>query len=298
MFHATMARVFRLVVLSVLLQVPLLTPASAQEFSIPVVVVSGGDLAGTTRLAPADADAFRRRVVQPPRLEEAPQVAGAPYLVTTGYWAGAVRLEDDEEQDDVGDEAHYYQDGGYARIDVGGEDAWLVLDLRQRAILDRYIRLALEGSIGEAPSTLDVLAATFDHEPVAMEAGTQPLAPEITGPLISGLAAANPEPFLDPRQPPDGRGDGFWLTVTLLEGRTLRYFFDGISLTESLGTEQYDASPVAATLNALAPVSSPVIRHEEPAGSLLWWPVMVGGSLTALGAAYLLRRRAALHRPP
>ena len=282
---------FRRLAPSLLFAALLIVPASAQEFEIPTVTTSGGGLPHGIRMAAADADAFRRRVAQPPRLEDVPDVSGSPYVVTTSYWASAVRLEEGEDILEIDLKGDYYPDGGYVRVPVGGQDAWLVLDLRQRAILDRYIRLAEAGAISAEPSTLDVLAAASSSEAMGVEAGGDFVAPEVASALLSGLAQANPKPFLEPREPPAAQDDGFWLTVTLLEGRSLRYFYDGATLTESLGTERYDASSVAQALAAIAPAGTPAIGQEEPEGSLLWWPVMVGGGLAALGAAVWLRRR-------
>jgi hypothetical protein len=286
-----MTSVYRLVALLPIALALIAPSISAQEFTIPSVTISGGDLTGSLRLAPADADMFRRRVVQPPRLEDPPAVSGLPYLVTSDYWASAVRLEDDEEAEDVGDEGHYYPDGGFVRVDLGGDDVWLVLDLRQRSILDRYIRLREQGLIGDTPSTLEVLAEAFNMETMAVEAGAELVEPEVAAGLLSDLVEANPEPGVEPRQPPSPSDDGFWLTVMQVQGGVLRYFYDGRTLTESLGTERYDATSVAGTLDGLAPASTPAIQNEDPAGSLLWWPVMIGGGIAALGAALWLRRR-------
>jgi hypothetical protein len=282
--------VLGLLVCAVFFAAFLVTPASAQEFPIPTVTVSGGDLAQRVRLAPADADAFRRRVNLPPRLDDAPSATGTPYVVTTSYWASAVRLEPDEDFFDVAVEADYYSEGGFVRVDVAGQDTWMVIDLRQRAILDRYIRLANAGSIGEFPSTLDVLAAAATAEVLSIAAGGESLEPAAAAKLLRDLAEANPMPFVELPAAPD-EDDGFWLTITLLEGRTLRYFYDGESLTEAMGTERYPAAAASGSLDALAPMSTPAIAQEEPAGSALWWPVMVGGGLAALSAALWLQRR-------
>lgn len=267
--------------------------AGAQEFDIPAVVISGGDLPTEVRLAPADADAFRRRIVQPPRLEEEPVHEGPSYRITSGYWPGAVRLEDEEEPEDVGDVAEYFPGGGYVRVDVAGEDVWLVLDLRQRAILDRYIRLSLESgdALGPDPSTMDVLALIAGREALGVAVAGRAIEEDTAMELLTGLAGANPDPFVEPRRPPQPSEGGLWLSVTLTEGRILRYFFDGGTLTEALGTESYDASSVAHILEASRPQALPVIEHEEPAGSLLWWPVALGGAAVAFAGAFWLRIR-------
>jgi hypothetical protein len=48
---------------------------------------------------------------------------------------------------------------------------------------------------------------------------------------------------------------------------------------------------VADLLASITPEPPPAIKHEEPVGSLLWWPVMIGGGLVAIGAAIWLRRK-------
>ena len=286
--------VLRLLAFLLVLAFTLPRPASAQEFEIPAVTISGGDLPHGVALAPADADAFRRRVSQLPRLEDPPSVAGTSYVVTTSYWPAAVRLEDDEDVLDVSVQGEYFPDGGYIHVMVGAddsEDAWMVLSLRQRAILDRYIRLANAGLIGESPSTVDVLAATAAAESFGVQAGAAVVEPETARALLAALARANPEPFIEEREPPFTDDSGFWLTVTLLEGRSLRYYYRVGMLTESLGTERYDATIARDLMAGITPDPAATIEQERPAGSLLWWPVMVGGGLAAIGVAVWLRRR-------
>lgn len=268
--------------------------ASAQEFPIPTVTIAGGSPAFDVRLAPADADAFRRRVNQPPRLEDEPEVSGEHYVVTTSYWASAVRLRGGEEFFDVEVQADYYPDGGFVRTEVEGNDVWIVLDLRQRAILDRYIRLATEGALSEAPSTLDVLAAVSGSESITLTSGPDVVPPDTASSLLTALAQANPSPFVEIPATQEAGDDGFWLSANLLEGRSLRYYYDGATLTEALGTERYDASSVADVLAAITPAAVPAIEQEEPAGSALWWVVAAGGGGVLLGAAIWLERR---HRP-
>ena len=278
------------------------TDAAAQEFDIPSVTIAGGDLPLDVSLAPADADAFRRRVNTLPRLEDEPAATGPSYTVTTSYWPVAIRLEDDEDELDVSVVGRYYPQGGYVLLtlddlgdeadDLDPEDVWVVIDLRQRAILDRYIQLAREGLIGGTPSTIDILAAVSSTEVLGVQAGAEPVAKATADALLRGLSEANPSPLVEEREPPFLDDSGFWLTVTLVEGRSLRYYHRTGMLTEALGTERYDANSVADILASLAPDQPPpVIEQEEPPGSLLWWPVMIGGGVAALGAAIWLRRR-------
>ena len=274
-------------------------PASAQEpFDIPSVAVSGGGLPHAVELAPADADAFRRRINQLPRLEDPPEVSGPRYVLTTSYWAFAVRLEDDEDPLDVMVRADYYPEGGVVRATLelaqsDTRDVWMVLSLRQRTILDRYIRLAEEGLIGEEPSTLAVLAAAMETEVLGVQAGDEIVPQETAQGLFAALNAANPAPHLEERDPPFLTEDGFWLIVNLTEGRTHRYYYAEGRLTEGLGTERYNASSVLDQMTSLAPVSKPAIVQDSPAGSLLWWPAVLGGGLAAIALAVWLRRRTA-----
>jgi hypothetical protein len=277
------------------------TYAVAPEFDIPSVTIADGDLPMAVRLAPADADALRRRVNTLPRLEGEPAVDGPSYTVTTSYWPVAIRLEDDEDELDVSVAGRYYPQGGYVLLtlddlddasdDQDPEDVWVVINLRQRAILDRYIQLAKAGLIGEAPSTIDVLAAVSSTEVLGVQAGAGSVTQATAAAILRSLSEANPSPLAEEREPPFLDDSGFWLTVTLVEGRSLRYYYREGVLTEALGTERYDGSAVADLLASITPEPPPAIKQEEPVGSLLWWPVMIGGGLVAIGAAIWLRRK-------
>src|SRR5438552_10868877 len=100
--------------------------------------ITGGRLPHPVQLTPIDQDAFFRRVNSPPELEHEPRTSGGSYTVSSGYWAMALA---DGKKGPVSDEAEYFPDGGYVRGRKSGKDAWIVIDLRQRAILERYIRL-------------------------------------------------------------------------------------------------------------------------------------------------------------
>jgi hypothetical protein len=274
-----------------LLLTPRVQAQEADEFDIPTVAISGGDLPFTVTLAPADADSFRRRVNQLPRLEDEPSVSGTMYTITSSYWPVSVHLKDDEDFLDVSVKADYYPNGGFVRLTLNDDHIWAVLNLRQRSILDRYVRMANAGEISKSPSTMDVLARADIDEVVGLDMGETHLPDPTAQRLFSSLSRANASPMLDPRQPPPSDGDGAWLIVTLVEGRTLRYYYDGSTLTEGLGTERYDASSVTDILSAAASSDPPVLDEEKPAGSLLWWPVMFGGGIVALGIAVWLQRR-------
>src|SRR5690606_7728587 len=104
-------------------------------------------------------------------------------------------------------------------------DAWMALNLRQRAILDRYIRLFKAGAIGDAPSSIDVLARTAMVEQFGVQAGENVLPLAEATELLARLSEAHPSPILEEREVPTPDGDGFWLIVTLVEGRSLRYYY-------------------------------------------------------------------------
>lgn len=273
--------------------------ASSQDFEIPSVTISGGDLPRPVKLAPADADAFRRRINQLPRFEDPLTLQGPHYVVTTSYWPVAVRLDEDEGEDvlDVDVRADYYQQGGYVRVTIAGDeevDAWMALNLRQRAILDRYIRLSIEGSVDDEPSTIDVLAAMSPEETFGIEMGDKVLDLETGLDLLAKLRESNPSPIIEEREVPAiDDDDGFWLIVTLLEGRSLRYYYSDGVFTEALGTERYATAAVQDILDRIGPDPPSPIAQESPAGSLLWWPVTILGGLAAIGAAIWLQRKQA-----
>ena len=261
------------------------------------------------RLAPPDADAFRRRINAPPDLDNAPSVSGPSYRVTTPYWDRSIRPHLDDEESGIEEEALYYQEGGFVRLRQGGNDVWVVIDLRQRAILDRYIRLARVELIDETPSSLGVLHATyrarqnqtsaaFRDDLIGVWAGDRGLSAaeaEQVWQALPGLSAAI---FLEPQSPPDpSTTQGFYLIFTLAEGRALQYFYDGTFLTDMLGTERYDASALRPVLDPLAPRQTSEVQHEDAPGSLLWWPVMFGGGLASVLAGVIWRRRQLAGRP-
>jgi hypothetical protein len=280
-----------------------LSNLSTAELDIPEVRIAGEGIPQPVNLSPPDADAFRRRINAPPELEEAPSVSGRFYIVSSKYWNDYVRPYLDEDEIDLDEHAFYYPEGGYVRTTQDGEDVWVVLDLRQRAILNRYIRLAGANLIDQTPSSIGVLHASYTGSLQDAAAGNSGdlISLEVAGRALTGaqadqvwqallrLGAAS---FLDPVQPPrPATTPGFWLLFYLPEGRSLQYFYDGTSLIDMLGSERYDATAVRGVLDPLAPQERPVIQHQEPTGSLLWWPLMFGGGLVSLALAIVLRRR-------
>ena len=106
-------------------------PSSAQKpFTIPEVTISGGSLPAPVSLAPTDADAFRRRINLPPRLEFVPQPTGPSFTVTSTYWNDAIDREDSaEEQLAVDEDATNWPEGGFVLTKLGDVEVWTVLDL-------------------------------------------------------------------------------------------------------------------------------------------------------------------------
>ena len=98
------------------------THVTAQEFDIPSLTISGGDLPHAVKVSPADADSFRRHVNALPRLEEEPAVSGPAYTVITSYWSESIRLEGDEDELDVSVKGLYYPDGGYVLLTLDDLD--------------------------------------------------------------------------------------------------------------------------------------------------------------------------------
>jgi hypothetical protein len=253
-------------------------------------------------LAPADANAFQRRLNQPPTLETTPPAAAPAYTVATLYWDEAVR-EDNVDEPPVDEEAQYFPGGGYVRAEQDGEEVWLVLDLRQRAILDHYIdygsrqRLPDDPERQQAvlnPSALLVVFLAYYGigETIGIQVGDRTLGPvEIDG----FLASVAPHlifqlTFPDPPQPPETDGSGYWVTFTLPEGRTLAYYLDldARTLTDALGTETFDLSDAAG--GGIPEFAETLhVEQEAPAGSQLWWLFGIGGGVALLALALLLQ---------
>jgi hypothetical protein len=255
-------------------------------------------------LAPADADAFQRRLNQPPLFDEPPPASGPSYTVTTAYWDPAVR--EDEDEPAVEPEAEYFPGGGFVRARQDGQDVWLVLDLRQRAILDRYIIYGTQQRLPEDPSLRDrvlhpsallivFLAYYGVGETIAIEVGDTRLESQEVDAFLASIAPhlIFQLTFLDPPEPPrTSAAPGYWVTLTLPEGRTLQYFLSPSAgtLTDSLGSETFD---IGAAAGGGIPESADVLRiqEEEPAGSRLWWLLAVGGGVSLLALAFAVHRR-------
>src|SRR3712207_4504444 len=105
------------------LLIVLLLSLSTASAAIEGVTVSGGDLPHAIRLAPADADAFQRRINTPPELDNAPRTSGPSYTITSTYWDKVLRGERDDREPAEAD-AVYYPQGGYVKARQGGKDVW------------------------------------------------------------------------------------------------------------------------------------------------------------------------------
>jgi len=269
-------------------------------------VIAGGDLPQTVRLAAADEDAFVRRIGPPPKFENAPSVvSGASYRITSAYWDYAVRGTR-EDRPPAEAAATYYPQAGFVRARQNGQDVWLVLDPRQRAVIDRYIRLTREGLLSREPGLLEVLRAAAASETISVSVGghdltgdqrrqfwelTQSLRPQ-TGaaatPLTSGSLPSS-EPVTS-------------IVFGLYEGRSLPFLYavNGGTVVDLLGSETYSVPPrwlVPVLGQAAAPgetydLQPARIEQQEGTGSALWWPVMLGGGAAALAVAGWLNRDA------
>jgi len=198
------------------------------------------------------------------------------------------------------DSATYYPQGGFVHAKQDRDDVWLVLDLRQRAILDRYIRLAQKNTLPAIPTLQEVIAASQRDETISVTIGSRQLKPD-------ELPAFWKE-FARPTSRTDGGGttpkgsDGLWIAFGLEEGRTVHLFYDtkGHRLIDDLGIEALTVpddwlssvigTPVSVTSPLLAPLAIP---QQEPRGGRLWWFVMVGAGIFFLGAAFVAHKKLA-----
>jgi hypothetical protein len=281
-----------------------LLPSLAEGAQVSRTVISGGDLPHPVNMTQADADAFTRRLNRPPRFEEPPPVIpDLFYKVTSPYWATAL-ISTRVERPPAEDEAFYYPEGGYVRARQGGEDVWIVIDLRQQASLNRYIRLVRDQGLEGVPGTLQVLVAAARSEPIAVTIGARTLNDAET--RVFWSVADGLRPSASVARPEDREAllanpDNVWLTFTLPEGRSIemRYWFDGRLVDPEL-TEFYGVPPgwLRPVLGADAPVpgrpfgnGAAQIEQQPGRGSPLWWVVMLGGGAACLAAAFWSQRR-------
>lgn len=264
-------------------------------------IVSGGSLPHPIRLAAVDEDAFFRRLNFPPILDNAPAVTGPSYTVDSPYWPEVIAARGVGGGVPAESRAIYYPEGGFVNARQAGRDVWLIIDLRQRAVLDRYIRLGLEGKLSPQPGIIEVLAAAARSEVISIEVGALPLNPAQASALWASLAGLKPlAPPAESAPPRDGPGS-VWIIFGLPEGRSVQVMYTQASgtLVDSLGSEVY-ALPGGRWLSEVtgremlpgtASGLSRSIEHQQPAGSWLWWPLMLGGGTGSLALAVWLRRR-------
>jgi hypothetical protein len=175
-----------------------------------------------------------------------------------------------------------------------------VLDLRQRAILDRYIRLAQKNTLPAIPTLQEVIAASQRDETISVTIGSRQL-------KADELPAFWKE-FSRPVTRTDGGGttprgaDGLWIAFGLEEGRTVHLFYDtkGHRLIDDLGIEaltvpeDWLSSVLGPQVSVTAPLLAPLsVPQQEPRGGRLWWFVMVGAGIFFLGAAFVANKKLA-----
>jgi hypothetical protein len=279
------ARLAVVLLFALLAPVPAAAGNGARDTATALIYIEG--LPQPVEMAPADYATFTRRLNLPPELPPRPPASGPSYGVDSPYWDLALRQSPEDPQAGLG--ATYFPLGGYVQTVHANRDAWLVLDLRQRALLDRYIRLGRAGLIGARPGAFQVLIAAAQSEPVSVQHADSVLGDEAARALWAALAATRPAvTFIEPPRPPP-RDGGYWLTFTTAEGRSLQYFYDraAATLTDALGTETY-AIPGILPVDPGPPLQ---ITQQAPRGSLLWWPLMLAGGAILLAAAVWTQQR-------
>ena len=259
----------------------------------PGTVIDGDDFLHPVRLSVTDEDAFRRHLGPQPRLDEAPEVPNRSYRVDSSYWDAAVRGGSVDEPR-VEERATYFRGTGYVRARQGGGDVWLVLDLRQRAILDRYIRLSRAGVLSERPGVLEVLAYAWRSERASVHIGADRLSRQEENIFFTGVIIGERPQFREPEPPPSGPFS-VWLVFNLEEGRSVQVLYDPDKqeFIDSFGSEVYKVAPQSAHAIASASTGRSGLRIEQERGrgSLLWWPLLLGGGSFCLAAAVWLRRK-------
>src|SRR5215212_1487297 len=167
----------RLAFLAVVAMLALLLPGARLYAAPEATSISGPGLSHPVRLAVSDDYAFFRRINLPPKLDDTPKVTGQSYEITSRYWDDVVRGWDSSAGSGA-DSATYYPEGGFVRAKQGSDDVWLVIDLRQRAILDRYIRLAQKNTLPAIPTLQEVIAASQRDEKISVTIGSRQLKPD------------------------------------------------------------------------------------------------------------------------
>lgn len=277
---------------------PLLAAGGVTMAATPMpVTLSGGGLPHAIRFAAVDADAFARRLDLPPKLETPPSPSGPSYLLETSYWDSVLR-ESGENGPAAEAVAVYYPSAGVVKARQGGDDVWLVLDLRQRAIINRYIRLAWV--LSPAPGVVEVLGAAAAEE-MSVQVGTRTLNAAEAARFWAGWAGLQPRAY-GPSDPLAAANapDTVWIIFGLAEGRSVQLLYvasEGL-LIDAVGA-QVSVVPPSWLVPVLGPqaatgpgfaLSAGNVPQEAGTGSPLWWAVMIGGGLGLLGAAVWLQR--------
>lgn len=263
--------------------------------------ISGGDLLFAVRLTAADEDSFRRRINYPPVYErETPEARGPSFTVTSTYWEPVVQTER-RHPGRVSAEAEYFPEGGLVRASQEGEDVWLTLNLRQRAILDRYVRLAREGRISAEPTVVELLLAASD-EPLSVDIGAKTLDSRETAAFWQALAASQRQTgasqerdLVVNRYLVDPRPDDIWLIFTFAEARAVRLIYEPASgrVMDVFEPVVYQGQPrflenAVGNGQAFRPLQ---VQHADSPGSPVWWFIMIGGGLILIAAGVFIRRR-------
>src|SRR4051812_9745928 len=282
----------RLALLTVVAMFALVLPGARAYAAPEATSISGPGFQHPVRLAVTDDYAFFRRINLPPKLDDTPKTSGPSYEITSRYWDDVLRGWDSTAGSGA-DSATYYPQGGFVHAKQGGSDVWLVIDLRQQAIVNRYIRLAQKDTLPAAPTLQEVISASQRDEKISVTIGSHQLKPD-------ELTAFWKE-FARPMTRTNGGGvtprssDGLWIAFGLEEGRNVHLFYDikGSRLIAALGTEAGPApndwlSPtLGTTVTATSPLVAPMaVPQAEPRGGRQWWLVMVGGGIFFLAAAF------------
>jgi hypothetical protein len=267
--------------------------------------ISGGGITQALRLTPIDETALFQRISLPPKLDNAPpSLSGPSYTVQSPYWP-MVLPGNGKDRPAALDEAAYYPNGGFARASQGGKDAWLALDLRQRAILDRYVSLGEKHLIAGEPSIIEVLRADVaTGDQLAVSVGVRDLTQLEQGKLWTALEGVNPRSFPPPGGAPATpdvakSSNGIWITFLLPEGRDARLLYaPSADVLVDYAAQQYYPLPKSWLTLVLGPDGQPgsgataatPVPQERGPGSPLWWPLMIGAGVALLALAVFLNR--------
>jgi hypothetical protein len=289
--------------LLLLLTALLLTrPSSTVAASASQTTISGGGITQPIRFTAVDETALFQRINFPPKLDDAPAVTGPSYALTSPYWP-KVLPGNGKDRLPAGQAATYYPQGGFVKARQGADDVWLALDLRQRAIIQRYVSLGEQRLLPPEPGVIDVLraAAALRGEDIGVQAGGRELSSVQAGGLWSSLAGVAPMPLAATQAPPSTvPANDAWLVFTLAEGRDLRLYYDSTAnqIVDYAGQQSYPVprawlplilGPDAQSASmSYAPLAVP---REKGQGSPAWWVLMVAGGAASLTLAVVLRRR-------